>query len=337
MNYTGNFNLKKPESTDSYNIDDFNENADKIDEQLSNLSNPVFDEINSISEPVSGDGYRTTFGKIKKAISSLISHLSDKNNPHAVTAEQAGAAKSSHTHAASDISSGTLGTARIPTIPITKGGTGATTAANALTNLGAQKSLGFTPVRQGGGTDQLDNIIYIGWSGKVLKIQVDTTDMGEIVTTGSSNGAILPISKGGTGASSAAAALNAIMPVKTINVSDFCSLTTGDSNSGGTIAGGTVRKIGNEIYARIRVSGPTSRKNRAAQTITIKSSYLPASTFGTDPVGIVYGMTSKDGSYSPMTGYINAGGSRNGIVTCIYRETSTTYDYVDIYLHYYVG
>lgn len=104
MNYTGNFNLKKPESTDSYNIDDFNENADKIDEQLSNLSNPVFDEINSISEPVSGDGYRTTFGKIKKAISSLISHLSDKNNPHAVTAEQAGAAKKSHSHKISDIS-----------------------------------------------------------------------------------------------------------------------------------------------------------------------------------------------------------------------------------------
>lgn len=104
MNYTGNFNLKKPESTDSYNIDDFNENADKIDEQLSNLSNPVFDEINSISVPVSGDGYRTTFGKIKKAISSLISHLSDKNNPHTVTAEQAGAAKESHLHKISDIS-----------------------------------------------------------------------------------------------------------------------------------------------------------------------------------------------------------------------------------------
>lgn len=41
-----------------------------------------------------------------------------------------------HKHAATDITSGTLSTDRLPTIPITKGGTGAATAAGALTNLG---------------------------------------------------------------------------------------------------------------------------------------------------------------------------------------------------------
>lgn len=41
-----------------------------------------------------------------------------------------------HTHAASAITSGTLSSNRLPTVPITKGGTGATTAAGALTNLG---------------------------------------------------------------------------------------------------------------------------------------------------------------------------------------------------------
>lgn len=329
MNYTGNFNLKKPESTDSYNIDDFNENADKIDEQLSNLSNPVFDEINSISEPVSGDGYRTTFGKIKKAISSLISHLSDKNNPHAVTAEQAGAAKSSHTHAASDISSGTLGTARIPTIPITKGGTGATTADNALTNLGAQKSLGFTPVRQGGGTDQLDNVIYIGWSGKVLKIQVDSTDMGEIVTTGSSNGAILPISKGGTGASSAAAAESSIMPASTVSSGNFVTNIV----SGASLLSATIKKYGKRINASFIFSNVKSSDNGKVQIFKIASAYRTSGAH----IGIVNVMTkNSNGTFSRGCGFINAG-EKDGIVTIVLPSINTTYDVVEIFMDYYIN
>lgn len=47
-----------------------------------------------------------------------------------------GKANSSHNHAASNITSGTLSSDRLPTVPIAKGGTGATTAAAALTNLG---------------------------------------------------------------------------------------------------------------------------------------------------------------------------------------------------------
>lgn len=45
-------------------------------------------------------------------------------------------AKASHSHAAGDITSGTLSTSRLPTITVAKGGTGATTAAAARTNLG---------------------------------------------------------------------------------------------------------------------------------------------------------------------------------------------------------
>ena len=41
-----------------------------------------------------------------------------------------------HSHAASNITSGTLSSDRLPTVPVAKGGTGATTAAGALTNLG---------------------------------------------------------------------------------------------------------------------------------------------------------------------------------------------------------
>lgn len=47
-----------------------------------------------------------------------------------------GKAASSHNHAASNITSGTLSSDRLPTVPVAKGGTGATTAAAALTNLG---------------------------------------------------------------------------------------------------------------------------------------------------------------------------------------------------------
>ena len=42
----------------------------------------------------------------------------------------------SHNHSAANITAGTLSSDRLPTVPITKGGTGATTAEGALTNLG---------------------------------------------------------------------------------------------------------------------------------------------------------------------------------------------------------
>ena len=55
-------------------------------------------------------------------------------------------AAKSHSHAAGDISSGTLNSSRLPTVPITKGGTGATSAADARTNLG------ITPANIGAAT-----------------------------------------------------------------------------------------------------------------------------------------------------------------------------------------
>lgn len=65
----------------------------------------------------------------------------EKGGTGATTADEArsnlGAAAASHTHAAGNITSGTLNTARLPTVPIAKGGTGATSATAALSNLGA--------------------------------------------------------------------------------------------------------------------------------------------------------------------------------------------------------
>lgn len=92
---------------------------------------------------------------------NIDSHTDNKNNPHGVTATQVGLgnvdntsdadkpistatqaaldgkANSSHNHSASNITSGTFSTSRLPTVPITKGGTGATSASSALSNLGA--------------------------------------------------------------------------------------------------------------------------------------------------------------------------------------------------------
>ena len=53
-----------------------------------------------------------------------------------IDSKLSGKANTSHNHAASEITSGTLSSDRLPTVPIAKGGTGATTAAKALTNLG---------------------------------------------------------------------------------------------------------------------------------------------------------------------------------------------------------
>ena len=52
-----------------------------------------------------------------------------------------------HKHAASDVTSGTLSADRLPTVPVARGGTGATTAAGALTALGAASAADLAEVR----------------------------------------------------------------------------------------------------------------------------------------------------------------------------------------------
>lgn len=61
--------------------------------------------------------------------------LRNDNTWATVTPANIGAAASSHNHAASNITSGTLSSDRLPTVPIAKGGTNATTLAGVKTNL----------------------------------------------------------------------------------------------------------------------------------------------------------------------------------------------------------
>ncbi|QDZ14758.1 tail fiber domain-containing protein [Humibacter ginsenosidimutans] len=55
-------------------------------------------------------------------------------------------------------------------VPVTAGGTGATNAADALTALGAQPALGYTPVKTGSA-----NNIQLKWSGTQVQCVVDAT------------------------------------------------------------------------------------------------------------------------------------------------------------------
>ena len=81
-----------------------------------NDQTPTYTTPNTLEELESGEKMSTVFGKLKLAVSNIISHIVNKSNPHGVTASQIGAASSSHTHAASSIMSGILG--------VQRGGTG---------------------------------------------------------------------------------------------------------------------------------------------------------------------------------------------------------------------
>lgn len=81
-----------------------------------NGQTPTYTEARVFETLSSGEKMSIAFGKIKLAITNLINHIANKNNPHGVTANQAGAAPKSHTHSATDVNAGVL--------PVNRGGTG---------------------------------------------------------------------------------------------------------------------------------------------------------------------------------------------------------------------
>lgn len=89
---------------------------------------PTYTKASALVEMKSGEKISLAFGKLAKAVSSLIAHMENGENPHNVTAEQVGAAKSSHKHSTNDLTGGVLGVAR--------GGTGVTGYDKLLDKLG---------------------------------------------------------------------------------------------------------------------------------------------------------------------------------------------------------
>ena len=139
-----------------------------------NNAKPTVTEASSLTALANGDTAKTLWGKVAKAVSTLISHVANVSNPHNVTYKQVGAAAAAHEHSGADITSGTVSASRLPTVPVTKGGTGAATAAAARTNLGAAAA--------------------------------SHTHATSDITSGT-----LPVANGGTGASTAAAAANNVL------------------------------------------------------------------------------------------------------------------------------
>lgn len=97
----------------------------------------------ALVEPKSGEDMRTFLGKVKKAINTLILHLS-AGNPHSITPSKIGAAASSHSHAASEITSGTL--------PPERGGTGVTSISKLAEALGSYFKVPVFGYYSGNGT-----------------------------------------------------------------------------------------------------------------------------------------------------------------------------------------
>lgn len=105
--YTSKLNLKKPAQNDFYNIDDFNGNADKIDEFASRTDNPHsvtkaqvglgnVDNTSDNNKPVS-TAQATAIADAKQAgtnaQASLNNHINNKSNPHNTTADLVRASK----------------------------------------------------------------------------------------------------------------------------------------------------------------------------------------------------------------------------------------------------
>lgn len=107
-----------------------------------NNQTPTYSVPSVESDLISGETLGIAFGKIAKAVKSLIAHLKNTNNPHNLTPSSIKAASAEHTHGAAAITSGILGVAR--------GGTGASTYAGIRSNIGLGSSIGVLGVAYGG-------------------------------------------------------------------------------------------------------------------------------------------------------------------------------------------
>ena len=83
---------------------------------------------------------------VEVALARADSHEANRSNPHNVTAAQVGAAASSHTHAAGDVTSGTFAAARIPNLAASKINAG-TLNGRVLANASATATIGTAQLR----------------------------------------------------------------------------------------------------------------------------------------------------------------------------------------------
>lgn len=89
MNYTENYQLRLPESNDNYTVEDSNQNAQIIDEELKKRA--ILDENGMVESSQLPEMNFDPAGSASAVQTNLNSHIGNKNNPHSVTAAQVGA------------------------------------------------------------------------------------------------------------------------------------------------------------------------------------------------------------------------------------------------------
>ena len=106
MKYTKNYQFKKPDSDDAYDIQNENDNMDLIDETLKNTVDNVDIELNAALLELR-NAIANAQAILEAAVDSKIgTHTGDTNNPHKVTLAQV------------------LGGGGSSVIPVANGGTG---------------------------------------------------------------------------------------------------------------------------------------------------------------------------------------------------------------------
>lgn len=183
------------------------------------------------------DGVTATTAEINK-LDGLTATTTELNYVDGVTSaiqsQLDGKAASSHNHAASNITSGTLSSDRLPTVPATKGGTGKTTLQDSAIALIGSLSTGTaiddtsTFVVQGSGEGYTDKY-YRKSASNVWNYIADKIRSVFGFTTSN----VLPIANGGTGATTAANALKNLGLTATaaeLNKMDGVTATTTELN-----------------------------------------------------------------------------------------------------------
>lgn len=197
MQYTSNLNLKKPESSDSVNIDDFNGNADILDTEVAKLATTSVAGRMSAADKVKLDGVAagannyahpnhtgdvTSTGDGVTAIAPGVIVDADVNAGAAIGWSKISKSGSSladlGTRSAADLSSGTLPGARMPAISgditLSAGTTTAAITAGAIVNADINASAAIDASKIGGGAVSNTEFGYLDGVTSVIQTQIDS-------------------------------------------------------------------------------------------------------------------------------------------------------------------
>jgi hypothetical protein len=136
--YTTNYNLEKQQNNDYISIEGINDNFDTIDTELKNLNDKKV--ATETGKGLSANDYTTTE---KTKLASIAENAN--NYTHPTSGVTAGTYRNVTVNAQGHVTTGTN-----PTLAISEGGTGATTAESARNNLGLGGTTGALEIAHGG-------------------------------------------------------------------------------------------------------------------------------------------------------------------------------------------